>query len=166
MKKLSYILLFILFFYVGLILFLPKTALYYQVEHLLKPHGIVLDDELFDENMVSLDVENITVLYKSMEIARIDQVTLTPLLLNNSVVLEKVVFDQALKLPEVDRVTLNYSPFSHEVVDVVSSGAFGDLNGTIHLQERKVRLEIRSTLNFSFKGLQKRQGGYYYEQTF
>ncbi|MDQ7066922.1 MAG: hypothetical protein Q9M40_02350 [Sulfurimonas sp.] len=73
-----------------MILFSPKESLYFLMEENAKKFGVIISNETLNENMFSLDVENLELSMKGIQSATAKRANISLLLLFNSVELHDI----------------------------------------------------------------------------
>ena len=82
MKK---ILIAILFFILGVVLFMPKINLLYTLEGLLKQEHIELREDSLKDRWIDLNLQNALVLYDGIESLQARELTISPWLFYNTI---------------------------------------------------------------------------------
>ncbi len=176
MKRLGKFLLYLTVFLVLVLFFAPKRQLYYFGESKLAPYGVVLSGEYVDDGGLSLSLKDGTLYYQDLEVAKLPEVTVLPLLVFNAVTVAPFSFSEQMQgfVPgTVDGIRVRQSLLDPLHVLVDASGDFGTLEGNIDLGARRVSLlltpskRLLESKSFWLKELKKQQsGGYLYESAF
>ena len=171
MQMVKNILIAFMIVWLGILLFMPKQEFYYKLEEELAKHEIKLNEAKMNEGLFSLDLKQVTVHFKGINVATIEEVSLFTLLFYNSIELRSLVVDDSLKkmLPqEIESAVARYSILSPSEVKVDASGSFGSMAGKIDLSEAKVRLDLNESKNIEMlkPQLKKDEKGWYYETSF
>ena len=148
MKKL---LLILVFFYVGFILFMPKINLYYTLESLLQKEHIVIQEGGLHDRWIDLDIQNSVVLYDGVASVQADSITITPWLFSNSIHALNVGPTVAIKrLLDVhaDDVLLTYALWDYKYVHIEASGDFGVISGRVDVLAQTVHLVLTPSAKF------------------
>jgi len=165
------ILLVLILFPLVLVLFAPKTELYYLLEKRLAAQDIVLSGEQVHETLLGLTLEHPTIYIKGIKIATVKSMSLWSLLVYTHVTVEGVKFDPSLKHfvpPAVANVTLTHSllhptRLAGVIRDPALSGAITiDLKGR-HAVVTFSQLPANSPVK---RYLKHRKGGWDYETNF
>ena len=169
MVKKSFIAFLIAWF--AILVFMPKQAFYYKLEEELAKHEIKLNEEKINEGLFSLNLKQVSVYFKGINVATIEEVNLFTSLFSSSVELQSLHMDDSLKTmvpQETQKALLSYSIFSPLEVSVDASGSFGSMAGKIDLSERKVRLDFNESKNIEMlkPRLKKEEKGWVYETSF
>ncbi len=157
--------------WLGILVFMPKQESYYKLEEALAKHEIKLNETNIDEGLFSLNLKDVTVYFKGINVATIEEVSLFTLLFYNSIELQLLIVDDSLKkmLPqEIKSVVARHSILSPLEVSIDASGSFGSALGNIDLNEGKVRLDFNESKNIDMlkSQLKKDEKGWYYETSF
>ena len=157
--------------WLGILIFMPKQEFYYKLEEELAKHEIKLNETSMNEGLFSLNVKQVTVYFKGINVATIEEVSLFTLLFYNSIELRSLTVDDSLKkmIPqEVEKAVAIHSILSPLEVAVDASGSFGLMTGKIDLSEGTVRLDFNESKNIEMlkPQLKKDEKGWYYETSF
>ncbi len=171
MRLVKYILTFIVAFYLGFILFMPKVNLYYKAEELLKKQGVVVDNEELRATPINLKLMHPIAYYQGVDFARASIINITPLLLVNSLEAENIeLLGVAKKFLNVSisKLKANHSVLKPFIVKLNIDGSFGIASGYIDLKSKVVHLDIIEEKDIKpiKKFLKKGQKGWYYESKF
>ncbi len=155
----------------GILVFMPKQEFYYKLEEELAKDEIKLNETSMNEGLFSLNVKHVTVYFKGINVATIEEMSLFTLLFYNSIELRSLTVDDSLKkmMPqEIEKAVAIYSILSPAEVVVDASGSFGSMSGKIDLSEAKVRLDFNESKKIEMlkPQLKKDEKGWYYETSF
>lgn len=176
MVKLFRFLLYVLFFLLTLMYFMPKQSVYYFAERELQKYNIVVSHETVDDNGLSLQVSNLDIYAQSIKSAHVHKLTISLFGLYNSfeakgIKLESVV-ESMLPL-EINKVSATYSILNPVNIILESEGAFGSISGSANIIDRKVVLLLKpsklmvSKYRATLSNFKKLKGGEYeYVQNF
>ena len=140
------ILLSVLFVWIGLIILMPKTELYYFLEKKLEPQGIKLNEDSMSEGLFSLHIDGLSVYVKGIKVAEIKEADILTLLIYNHVNLKDITLDPLLKekLPQhIDILSLKHWAIRPTVIKVEAKGEWGAVEGEALLLQRKLRLQMQ-----------------------
>ncbi|MDD5053095.1 MAG: hypothetical protein PHO27_10230 [Sulfuricurvum sp.] len=165
---------FFFFFIFSLILFLPKVNLYYMAEKALASAHLYLNDEIFSNRLIYLDVENATLLLDTTRIGSIEKIRLVPFVIFNNINITNVKFsgEFASLFPDgIDNIALTYTFFHPLNIDVQGVGGFGPVHGNIDLSEHHLTLIFEPTQTMRqypllLAKLRKSDKGLVYETSF
>lgn len=169
MVKKSFIVLIIS--WLSIVVLMPKQELYYKLEEALAKQEIKLNEEKINEGFFSLTLKQVTVYYKGIPVAIIEEANLYTLLFYSSMELHSLHMDDSLKTmvpQETKKALLSHSIFSPLEVSVNANGSFGSTSGKIDLDERKVHLDFNESKNIEMLKPQLKQDekGWAYETSF
>ena len=167
-KKVSLI---VFLVWLAVLVFMPKRAFYYSLEEALAQKDIRLNEAQINEGWFGLDVENVTLYVKGIEIAKIKEISFFTVLFYTSIQIEDVQVDEALhsKVPaSIQEATLTHTLFMPLSVSVDANGSFGQVEGKVNLLEGTTHLDFTKATDIktlkSF--LKKNEKGWYYEGSF
>lgn len=155
----------------AILVLMPKQEFYYKLEEELAKHEIKLNEGKINEGFFSLNLEQVTVYFKGINVATIEEVNLCTLLFYSSIELQSLHVDDSLKrmVPqETQKAVIMHSILSPLDLSVDASGSFGGMTGTIDLSERTVRLDFNESKNIEMlkPQLKKDEKGWVYETSF
>ena len=158
-------------FMVAVIVWMPRTELYFKLEHILSQKGVYLNEKSISDGLVSLEIQESQVYFEGISLATIQQSQLITLLLWNRLEIDGVVVDDGFsdRLPkEVKHISLVYSLLAPQKIAIEAVGTFGRLEGSILLDERKIYLELVEVAEIKKikPYLKKGKKGWYYEISF
>ena len=171
MRLVRNIILFIVALYIGIVVFMPKSQLYYYGEKQLKKYGVVIDNEVLNEKIGTLEISHPVAYYQGVDIARVANVKVMPLLFMNRLEANNVeLLNIAKKFIniQIDTLKMNNSILKPKIVKVDAVGNFGVANGYIDLKSRIIHLDILKVKDLTSlkKYLKKGEKGWYYESKF
>ncbi|MBT8344238.1 MAG: hypothetical protein KJO45_05920 [Sulfurovum sp.] len=169
MVKKSFIVLLVTWF--AILVLMPKQEFYYKLEEELAKHEIKLNEKKMNEGFFSLNLEQVTVYFKGIPVATIEEVNLCTLLFYSSLEAEAILIDDSLKtmVPQkTDKVVIIHSILSPLALFVDASGSFGGMTGAIELNARTLRLDFNESKNIEMlkPQLKKDEKGWHYETSF
>jgi len=155
----------------AILVLMPKQEFYYKLEEELAKYEIKLNEKKMNEGFFSLNLEQVTVYFKGIPVATIEEVNLCTLLFCSSIELQALHVDDSLKtmVPQkTQKAVIMHSILSPLELAVDASGSFGALTGTIDLSERTVRLDFNESKNIEMlkPQLKKDEKGWVYETSF
>jgi len=164
-----FISLFVVWF--AFLLFMPKQELYYALENELLAQGIEINEEEINPGIFSLQVKNITVYVKGIQVAKIEELNFFTLLFYSAVNVEVLKIDDSLKafVPlDISKTVLMHSLLSPYQAFVTTMGSFGLAEGVIDIDKRSLRMDLINAEDIkTFKSqLKKDEKGWYYETSF
>jgi len=167
-KKSALILLAIWF---SVIVFMPKTELYYTLEKTLAKQDIKLNEKSIDEGLFSLTLKDVTVYVKGIALANIEELDFFTVLFYSSVDVVNLQVDEALhaKVPALTKeASFTHSLLSPLTLSVDANGSFGTIEGDIKLLNKEVRIDFVKVGDMSMiqPYLTKDEKGWFYEKSF
>ncbi len=171
MRVVRTIFLFIVALYLGLVLFMPKTELYYYIEKQLSSYGVVIDNEELNSKPTFLEVLHPIAYYQGADVARVAKIKVTPLLFINKIEADNIellnVAKQFLNV-SIDSLKVNHSILKPYRVKIDAVGSFGVANGYANLKQRVIHIDIikPKSINSIKRFLKKGEKGWYYESSF
>jgi hypothetical protein len=154
MKK---ILIFLLGFYIGAVIFMPKKAIFYKIQELIPQINIEAQTK---QTPISLNLQNIKIFYASIDSADIKKVKIFPFILYN----QADIYDLNVKSINLTlkNIKIIFTPFYP-----IKAFIFGDnLNGFINLKERKIHITFKNPPS-SIRGfLKKTEKGYVLDERY
>ncbi len=147
MKIVRNILIFIVLFLGGLIIFSPKVELYYLLENFLNQNGVVISQERLKDKGYSFESKNGVISYKNIDSLTFDKIEILPFIMFNQAKITglttssdlKKIFDKTLDIKVVysifDPLNIRLSSDSEIVAD-----------GVFNILSREFILEIESEI--------------------
>ena len=171
MRLVRNLILLIVALYIGAVVFMPKSQLYYFGEKQLKKYGVVIGNEVLNEKIASLEVLHPVAYYQGMDVARAANLKITPLLFINKLEANNVeLLNIAKKFMNVQIETLkaNNSILKPYRVKIDATGSFGVANGYADFKSRVIHIDIIKAKDLSSlrRYLKKGEKGWYYESKF
>jgi len=157
--------------WIFLLIFMPKTELYFLLEKKLVEQDIQINEAKIDERLFSLDIQKATIFYKGIPVASAKSANIFSVLAYSRVLLKDIEFDALLasSLPQKVQIL----KLTHSVLDPIhllvwAKGSFGTVKGNFDLKSKKLHLDFVETKEIDNirESLQKDQKGYYYEISF
>ena len=175
-KKIMKFFAYLLFFVLALILFIPKSNLYYLAEANLKKFDVVISNEKLSDNFLSLNIENLDITTKAIDSGVIGEADITLLLFYNSVVLKEIKLSSLVEsyLPsKIANLEVSYSILNPLELSALGDGDFGEARASLNLQTRELTLVLKPSKKMFLKykrslaKFKKSQNGeYIYAKTF
>jgi len=155
----------------AILVLMPKQEFYYKLEEALAKQEIELNEEKIDEGFFSLDLHKVTVYFKGIPVATIEEMDLCTLLFYSSLKLQGLHMDDSLKrmVPqETQKAVLSHNFLAPLKISVNAQGSFGEMTGTIDLNARQVHLDFNESTNIEMlkPQLKKAEKGWIYETSF
>jgi len=171
MQMVKKILFFILIVWLGFLIFMPKSELYYAVEKALDKEDIRINERNIQEGLFSLNIDDLDIYVKGIYVAHVKKITCFTLLFYTNIEIEDIVVDDLFKnkIPEsVARLDMYHNIISPLKVSLDANGSFGLIKGNISLLSKKVHLDFVEPKEISKVKmfLQKGKKGWFYEKSF
>lgn len=175
LKKMLRLLLWsVIFLYLAIAL-LPKEALFYQAERWLEPMQVYINETDVSDRLVNFRLEGATLIYQDVEAATIEEISLTTLLVYNSLSVSPFTIREELASfvpPGIESLSLTHHILMPHRIRIDAAGDFGTATGYVDLLQRRIHIDIAfsSLVNRNYPALlrmvRKNSEGYYYEQAF
>lgn len=171
LKKLLWVFLFIYL----IIVFLPKSNLFYLAEKYAQKYNIALNDEKTKDYLGFFSIEDMKVYYEGLHVGNVESVSILPTIVYNQVSINEANFSNSLKqfLPkEIKNLTARNTIFYPIKVWINANGDFGAISGGLNLYTKTLRLELKPTKDFLknyssiAKQFKKQKDIYVYETTY
>lgn len=169
-KKIAKFFGYLLFFVFALVAFMPKESFYYLLEKELTKFEVVISGETLHERLLSLDVENLSVSAKEVEVAQIQSAEITVLGFYNSVAFESVELSSLAASylpPAIEELHLRYSIFNPLNITAFVVGEFGEAEMAFDILKREFSARVKPSeimhkkYQKSLRMLKKDQDGEY-----
>ncbi|MDF1877752.1 hypothetical protein JHD47_07975 [Sulfurimonas sp. SAG-AH-194-L11] len=175
-KRVLKFLAYTLFFIFALMVFIPKSSVYYLLEEKIKNFDVVISKETLKENIFSLGVKNLNLSFKDIEVGVVDEADIELLLFYNRLHFKKIQLSSLVKayLPsKVEELQITYTIFNPLVLKVEGRGEFGEIDAAFDILKRSLRVQLHPT-NMMLKRYKKsmrmfkksKDGVYIYAKSF
>ena len=137
-KKFLKFLAYTIFFLFALVVFVPKSSLYFLMEHNIKPLGVVVSNETLHENLFSLDVQHAEVSVKGVDAAEIKNIHIILLGLYNQVIFQDIKLSSmaASFVPlHIKDAKISYTVIDPLYIKGYAEGDFGKATLMFHLKD-------------------------------
>jgi len=175
-KKIAKFLAYISFFILAIIYFAPKVSLYYLAESKMKPFDVVVTSEVLKDNGFSLDIKDGSVVVKSIESAKFENINIKLLGLYNFISVDNIYLSSTAKsfIPlYIRKINIQYYVLNPLNIDMFAIGEFGKVRAFVDLVKRELRVVLTpsklmiSKYKSSLKNLKKSENGEFtYAKTF
>jgi hypothetical protein len=157
--------------WLALLLFMPKQELFYKLEEVLARDEVKINERQIEEGPFSLTVKEADIYVKGVKVAKVAKLTFFTLLFYSEIRLEGLIPEASLKAVspgDTESAVVRHSLLAPMEAKVHATGSFGELDGTVALGERKLRLDFLETKKIdAIKSLLKKdEQGWYYETSF
>lgn len=169
--------LFLAFLFIFLVLvFFPKTNLFYLLEKNLSHYNVVLNEKSVDECCGGLTLDGVQVYYDKLHVGDVQSVSAFFAIFYNKISVDQALFSKKIKrfVPrEIESVDIQYSIFYPTKIWISSRGDFGEISGEFNIFSNTLMLKLHPKRGFllhyrdiarNFKKTSK--GEYIYEQSF
>jgi hypothetical protein len=156
--------------------FLPKTNLYYKLEHELQPQGIIIHNEHVDDKRLWLEVLDAELYVQKIESMRIGKSTIMLFGVYNKIDLEKITLASTLGqfVPKnIQSAHFRYGLYDPLNINATVLGDFGKAEIRLNLYDRLITANIeasklmKSKFSATLRNLTRdKKGGYHYEYRF
>ncbi|MGA9045213.1 hypothetical protein [Sulfuricurvum sp.] len=159
---------------IGLIVFLPKSNLYYSAEEALSSTHLYLNGEEINDRLLYLDIRDASLLLDSMMIGSVEHIRFVPLIAFNRATITGVEFSGEFSslFPEgIEHVSFTYTLLHPLTVAITGEGGFGPLQGEIDLTQNRLTLlfepsAVMRSYPLLLSKLRKSDEGLVYETSF
>jgi len=153
MKILRYIALFILFIYC-IVAFAPKTNIYYKFERVLSKNNLYISHEKTTQNLFSFDIKNSEILYKNINIGKIENIHFDFLIFSNHLKFKNanLVANNFKLIPKsIGDLDISYNAFSPTEIIIHSKNDLGVVSGTFDLVKQRLSIKLKPVKNARVK---------------
>ncbi len=161
---------------VTILYFIPKTNLYYQLEHKLQPHGIIIHNEHVDDKRFWLEISDAQLYVQKIESLHVDKTKVMLLGFYNRIKFNNILLASTLGqfVPEqINTATLYYALYNPLSIKGSILGDFGQADVHIDLYEGLLTADIKPSdlMKTEFSSTLKnfirdKKGVYHYEYRF
>lgn len=161
---------------ITILYFIPKTNLYYQLEHKLQPHGIIIHNEHVDDMWFWLGITDAQLYVQKIESLYVKNTRIMLFGGYNRIDLEGITLATTLGqfIPkEIEAATLHYALYNPFKVRGTALGDLGEAEIVIDLYDGvvKVKLDASDLMKSHFSATlhnftKDKKGAYHYEYRF
>jgi len=140
-----------IFFFIGLIIFMPKENLFFTLKKILKKEHIELVSKDVSDRFVDLRLEDTLFIYDGIESLKAKTITLSPWLFYNTIEAKDISASKALRDMlniKVDELKITHTIFNPKLAKLKAWGKFGNLDGYIDLDKRLIHLILTPSASF------------------
>ena len=170
MKK---ILLSLLSFLVGVVIFMPKEQLYYSALRYLQKERLSIKADAVRDRLFWLEIKDAKIYYDGIESIDAKEIKIKPWLFYNSVVIEEAKSADELRgVMELNAksVELTHSLLNYKSLFLRADGSFGKASGKIDLFARDINITLQPSNSFKESQLsgyfKKSKEGWRYDTKF
>ncbi|MEA1983379.1 MAG: hypothetical protein U9N39_07535 [Campylobacterota bacterium] len=145
-KKLLKFLAFTLFFIFALVAFTPKESFYFLLEQNLKKFDVVISNERVEDNLLSLNIQNMEITTKGVDSALVSEADITLLLFYNSLKFSDVKLSSlvdAYAPSRVESLDVSYTLFNPLVLNAYGVGKFGEVEVAFNILDRELNVLLK-----------------------
>lgn len=146
MKKIGKFFTYVLFFIFALMVFIPKSSLYYLAEVNLKKFDIIISNESLSDSVFTLNIHNLDISAKGIDSAHIASVDVTLCGVYNKIVVEKIKFSSIVEAyfpSKIEFLNIDYSLLHPLSVKLNSHGEFGVIDAAFDLVNLKLEARVK-----------------------
>jgi len=159
MKK---VLIFLLGFLIGIIIFMPKDNLYYTLQKYLEKEKVYINSDI--KSGIDLKLINGTVYYNKMDVLTFKNIDILPFILFNEIKADNIKIIDKYK---INSIKAFYTIFYPIKIFIKGKSSFGELDGYVDLVKREIKVYILNLTDTSLKNfLKKDKKGYFYYAKF
>lgn len=161
---------------ITILYFIPKTNLYYQLEHKLQPHGIVIHNEHVDDMWFWLQMTDAQLFVQKIESLHVKSTRVMLFGGYNKISLEGITLASTLGqfVPKkIETATLHYALYNPFNISGTVLGDFGKAEITINLYDEvlEAKIEASDLMKSHFSATlhnftKDKKGAYHYEYRF
>ena len=131
---------------ITILYFIPKTNLYYQLEHKLQPHGIIIHNEHVDDKWFWLEITDAQLFVQKIESLHVRKTSVMLLGFYNRVNLEGILLASTLGqfVPKkIESAKLHYALYNPFNVNGTIHGDFGQAEINLDLYQGLLTAEVQ-----------------------
>jgi len=164
-------LVFVFVCWIGVVVLMPKSKLYYKLEEQLKQKDIILNEKSIQEGLWGMRLEGVTLYAKGIEMAKIETMTFFTLLGYSSVEIKGVEVDDSLAniVPtSIRHITIEHSLLKPLDLLLSAQGGFGGVEAEVDMVSKRLSLEFNQTIEIDMlrPKLNQTEKGWHYETSF
>lgn len=149
-KKLLRFFAYTLFFIVALILFTPKSSIYYLLEQNLKKFNVVISKEQLKESPLSLNITNANISINAIDSAIINECDITLLLFYNKLLFSNIKLSSIVEtyLPsKISSLEIDYSVLHPFILKANAEGDFGEVSTVLYFLDKSASVILKPSKN-------------------
>ena len=154
---------FLIGFFLGVLIFMPKDNLYYTAQKFLSKENIYINSGI--KNGIFLDLYNGKIYKNGIDFAEFKDIKIIPYFLFNQIRAKNININfQNLK---INHLKITYSIINPIKIYISAKANFGIITGEVNLFKRFIKIYILNLTNNNIKSfLQKDKKGYFYYAKF
>jgi len=163
MKKFLIFFSFLIGFYIGFIIFIPKNELIFTIEKYLKKENIYINAK-YKESLFSEEIKNAKIFINSINLIEFKKAKILPLLFYNKININNISIN--FKNLKINNLNITYFIINPFKILIKGNSNFGKINGFIDLKKRILKVYIINLTNSNLKTFLRRdkKGYFYYEK--
>ncbi|KIM03012.1 MAG: hypothetical protein KN64_13315 [Sulfurovum sp. AS07-7] len=156
--------------YIALFLSAPKLKIYYTLSSFLETNSITINNEQFDDGLLSLQLLNPQIKYNGVQVGEAKEIRFYNLLIYN-----KALFVDFNLLPladeksllKFDKLNASWSIFSPKVMKLDFMSSYGDGSGIVDFNAHTIKIYFNDENQITTikKYLKSDEQGWYYEKS-
>jgi len=164
-------LIFVFVCWIGMVVLMPKSKLYYKLEEQLKQQDIILNEKSIQEGLWGIHLEGVTLYAKGIEMAKIETITFFTQLGYSSVEIRGIEVDDSLAniVPtDIKRINSVHSLLHPSQLLLTAQGGFGGVEAEVDMVSKRLSLEFNQTIEIDMlrPKLKQTEKGWHYETSF
>jgi len=145
----------------SLILFMPKSNLYFMLQDFLKKQNIYINSNIRESSY--LELSNATVYVNKLDVITFDKCLIYPFIIYNRLECKNINFLDNYKTD----ISVKYSLLDPLNIKIKGRSNFGNIDGEINLIKKEGKIYITNITNGNIKKfLKKDKKGYFYYAKF
>jgi len=153
MKKFSIFLSFLIGFYIGFIIFMPKNFLIFTAEKYLKKENIYINAK-YKENLINSEIKNAKIFINGINLIEFKKAKFFPLIFYNKISINNILIH--FKNLKINNLNITYFIVNPLKVLIQGDSNFGKINGFIDLKKRFLKVYILNLTNSNLKTFLRR----------
>jgi len=148
MKKL---LIALMIFLIGIVLFMPKEHLFFTLRKYLKKEHIEILSSSLSDRWLYLNMDDALLIYDGIESLEAKRVIIKPWIFYNQIEAKDLLPVKSLRNIlniKADDLKITQNIFKPMIANLVADGKFGEISGYIDLKKRTIHLLLRANKGF------------------
>ena len=164
MKKFLIFFSFLIGFYIGFIIFIPKNFLIFTAEKYLQKENIYINAN-YKESLFNEEIKNAKIFINSINLIEFKKAKILPLLFYNKININNISIN--FKNLKINNLNITYFIINPFKVLIKGNSNFGKIDGFIDLKKRILKVYIINLTNTNLKLFLRRDNkGYFYYEKF
>ena len=135
-----------LFFFLALILFMPKSSFYFLAEKEMQKYNLIISNEELNEKFLTLNIKHLDVSLKGVHSADIESVDIMFLALYNSIELHNIKLSSVAKsfMPtKLEYINIYYTLINPLVIKGEAKGELGSVDMEFDIVHQTLRVILK-----------------------